>query len=184
MIEHKLKRCEPDAPNRCQAIHKTHGQCPYSAVEGSKYCQRHGANKHFEAEKKKTLNMYRLQIWQQRLEEFAESEQATTLRNEIAILRITLEKILNQCHSNNDLLIYSQKISDLAVKIEKLITSSHRIEKSMGQLLDKSTALNFAGQVVEIISDYIEDPEVIDNISNAMIDALSTLTKTGHNDAS
>lgn len=176
MIEKKLQRCEPEDPNRCQGVGQ-HGQCPYRADEGSKYCQRHGSNKTFESQRKRSLNMYRLQIWQQRLEEFAESEQSTSLRNEIAILRITLEQILNKCTTDHELLLYSQKISDLAVKIEKLIASSHRIERSMGQLLDKSTALNFAGQVVDIISQYVEDPAVIDEISNAMIDALSTLTK-------
>jgi DNA repair exonuclease SbcCD ATPase subunit len=179
VIEHKLIRCEPDDPERCQSVSPRSGQCPYKSAHGSKYCQRHGANKHVEAERKKSLKLYRLQIWQQRLEEFAESEQATTLRNEIAILRITLEEILNKCQDNNALLLYSQKISDLALKIEKLITSSHRIEKSLGQLLDKSTALNFAGQVVDIISQHVEDPAVVDAISNSMIDALSTLTKPG-----
>ena len=116
--------------------------------------------------------MYRLQIWQERLDEFTTSNECNTLKNEVGILRLALEEILNKCTDSNHLLLYSQKISDLAVKIEKLISSSHRIEKSLGTLLDKSAALSFAGEVINIISQFIDDPEVIDSVSNGIIDAL------------
>jgi len=172
MIEKKLQRCDEFDPNRCKSISSKSGQCPYLAAPGSQYCQRHGANKAIQAEQKRSRNMYRLQIWQERLEEFTTSSECNTLKNEVGILRLALEEILNKCTDSNHLLLYSQKISDLAVKIEKLISSSHRIEKSLGTLLDKSAALSFAGEVINIISQFIDDPEVIDSVSNGIINAL------------
>jgi len=184
MIEHKLIRCEEDDPHRCQGVGKS-GQCPYTAhsyvdaageVVWSKYCLRHGGNKTEYHDKVYKANLYRLQVWQQRLAEFSESADASTLKQEIGILRVTLEAILNKCEKSTDLLLYSNKISDLAIKIEKLISSSHRIEKSLGVLMDKTTALNFAERIVDIISTHVEDTEIIDAISNAIIDALSDLS--------
>lgn len=174
-IEKKLHRCEPDDPHRCQGVGKS-GQCPYLAEPDNIYCLRHGGNKKAFHEKVKRANLYRLQVWQERLEEFADSDEATTLKSEIAILRVILEQILNKCNNTNELIIYSNKISEVAAKIEKLLTASHRIERNLGQLLDKSAALNFAGQVVGIISQHVSDPEVIDAISNSIIDALHSLT--------
>lgn len=120
--------------------------------------------------------MYRLQVWQKRLEEFAENDKATSLKSEIGILRVTLEAILNKCEDSTQLLLYSSKISDLTVKIEKLIASSHRIEKALGNLMDKSTALNFGEQVVALVGQHIKDPAVVDAISNGIIDALNNAT--------
>lgn len=133
---------------------------------------RHGGNKVVFQDKANKANLYRLQVWQQRLSEFSESSDAVSLKQEIGILRVTLEAILNKCTKSSDLLLYSNKISDLAVKIEKLISSSHRIERTLGTLMDKTTALSFAESVVEIITEFIEDPAAIDAISNRIIDAL------------
>lgn len=174
-IEQKLIHCEPDDPNRCQGVTRA-GQCMFLSEEGSKFCLRHGANKAHEAARKKSLNLYRLQLWQQRLDEFAESSEATNLKSEIGILRMTLESLLNKCQSSTDLILYSNKISDLTVKIEKLIASSHRIERSLGNLLDRTAALNFAERVIAVVSAHVTDTEVIDAISSGIIDALKEAT--------
>jgi hypothetical protein len=174
MIEHKLIRCEADDPNRCQSSGKG-GQCPYTAMENSKFCQRHDGCGAKARENDKT-NMYRLQVWQARLSEFSEHDSIKSLRNEIGILRILLEETMNKCRDTTALLLYSNKISDLCLRIEKLVSSCNRLELKMGLLLDKASALNFAGQVVEIISLHISDPVVIDAISNDIISALASLT--------
>ena len=175
MIEKKLHHCEEDDPNRCQAVGKS-GQCPYLSVEDEKYCQRHGGNRNAMLKEKKRANQYRLQIWQQRLEEFSQSDEVKSLRDEIGILRLLMETILNRCEDHSTLMLQSSRISDLAVKIEKLVTSCNRLETNMGMLLDKSAALNLAGQIVEIIGHHVEDANTIEAISNGIIDILATLS--------
>lgn len=172
-IEQKLIRCEPDDPNRCQSTGKQ-GQCPYLAAEGLKYCLRHGGRLPAMQEKQK-IKQYRLQVWQERLDEFTESDKVKSLRDEIGILRITMENILNKCSTSHELVMYSSKIADLAVKIEKLVVSCNRLEHSMGMMLDKTAALNLAAQIVEIIGKYVPDPEAIDNISGEIIDTLAAI---------
>ena len=172
-IDKKLVHCEPDDPHRCQASQRN-GQCPFRAMEGFKYCARHGGRLPGMKEKQE-VKQYRLQVWQQRLDEFTESDKVKSLRDEIGILRIIMENILNQCHDSGDLLRYSSKISELAAKIEKLVVSCNRLERSMGMMLDKTAALNLASQIVEIIGAHVNDPEVIDAISGEIITALAAI---------
>ena len=177
-IEQKLVRAPEGSDDQCRVISPTTGaRCPYLAVEGQTNCVRHSGSVMANKEEKKATAQYRLQIWQERLEEFAENEKAKSLREEIGILRILMETIVNKCTGPNDLILYSPKISELAAKIEKLVSSCHRIEHSMGSLMDKATALAFAGQVVEIISTHIQDPDIIDAISTGIITALSNSVK-------
>lgn len=172
-IEQKLVHCEPTDPKRCQSTGKN-GQCPFISIEGYQYCPRH-AGRSVDAAEKRSANQYRLQVWQTRLEEFAESDNIKSLRDEIGILRILMEETLNKCKTATDLMIHSNKISDLAIRIEKLVTSCNRLETKMGMLLDKSAALNLAGQIVGIITTHVSDPTIVDAISNDIITALSTL---------
>ncbi len=74
-IERKLIPCEPDDPNRCQAMGMNkEGQCKFLAVEGQKNCPAHqGLQMAARADKAK-LHDYRLRQWQDRLNEFSESE--------------------------------------------------------------------------------------------------------------
>ena len=79
-----------------------------------------------------------------------------------------LEETLNQCNDSMDLLLYSQKMADLVIKIEKLVTSCDRLENRMGLLLDKASVLQLAQTYVQIINNYVSDPEVIEQISLEM----------------
>lgn len=177
-IEQKLIRAPAGSDDQCSVISARTGErCPYLAVDGQETCVRHRGSAIAANEEKKATAQYRLQIWQERLEEFAENEKAKSLREEIGILRILMETIVNKCTGPNDLILYSPKISELATKIEKLVSSCHRIEHSMGSLMDKATALAFAGQVVDIISQHITDPDIIDAISTGIITALSKSVK-------
>jgi hypothetical protein len=173
-IETKFERVEEDDPNRCQATHKQ-GQCAYKAMEHSKYCAMHGGNKAQEARKIQIIRQYNLAQWQSRVNDFADSDQVKTLRDEIGITRLLLENMLQRCRDQDDLLLYSSKIAELVGKIEKLVVSCNRLESSMGMLLDKAAALNLAGQIVEIIARYVEDGDAIDAIAGEIASTIANL---------
>lgn len=180
MIEHKLRRCEADDPNRCTAMGK-HGQCPYismKALDPEKYptvdkCQRHGGGMAKNEELKRVRN-YRIQIWNERLSEFADHPEVKSLRDEIGLIRILIETIMNKCKNDTDLLIYSPQISDLVMRLEKLVASASRLESRSSTNLDRTSALQFAAKVVEIITEHIDDPEIIDSISGDISEFLTT----------
>lgn len=173
MIDNKYTRSEPDDPNRCQSGGKQ-GQCPYLAVANSTYCARHTGHQQQKSENEKQKNMYRLAKWQARVAEFAADDNVKSLREEIGIVRMLMEETVVRCNDSNDLLMYSSKISDLATRLEKLVTSCHRLEASTGMLLDKSAAIHLASVIVTIIAEYVTDADAIDKISNEIVLAIVT----------
>ncbi len=165
MIEDKLIRVADDDPHRCQGITK-YGQCDFRAYENEKYCKMHGGTKSYEKTNLEKNRNYRFLKYQDRINHFADNDQVKSLREEIGILRMILEETVNKCKDDVDLLIYSPKITELAIKIEKLVVSCHRLETSLGQTLDKTAILSMATRMVNIISEHISDQIIIDKIVN------------------
>jgi hypothetical protein len=68
-------------------------------------------------------------------------------------------------------MIHSNKISDLVIKIEKLVSSCHRLERSTGQLLDKTAIIQVAGMFSEVIGEYVSE-DIQAEISQRLIDIV------------
>lgn len=158
----KLKRVPEDSPNRCQSIYSG-GQCVYEIIPGTRYCLMHGGPS-LKAEEQKKIRNYRLQLYQEKVNEKADNNSVKNLREEIGILRLLLEETINKCQDENDLLIYSSKIADLVIKIEKIVSSCHKLETSLGQTLDKTVIMNLSTRIINIISEYVSDENAINNI--------------------
>jgi hypothetical protein len=131
----------------------------------SKFCLAHGGNKASQAAEKKRISNYRLAKFQARLERQTSSPHIKNLRDEIGIMRMVMEETLNRCQSDFDLLTNSQKISDLAMKITAVVEKCHRLEGSMGQLLDKTTVLRIANQFINIIVEENLTEDQLDRIA-------------------
>lgn len=171
-MDSKLERCEePDDPLRCKAVHSNQ-QCPYKAVEGCDNCSRHGANKSIAAAEIKSMKNYRLGQWQARIQELADSGGIKSLREEVGLLRMLLESTVTRCKDEDDLLMASSRISELTKDVDKVLTSCIRIEEKSGQTLDKTLAMNFAAQVIQIIGKHVKDSDILDLIANEIIEAL------------
>ena len=172
-MDNKFKRwniSEQHPKERCEAT-VTNGQCPYTKAEGTNYCPMHGSNSGRIAKQQETIRNYRLARWQQRIDEFADNDQIKSLREEIGILRMMMEEMLIKCTDTTELMLYSHRISDLAMKIERLVVSCDKLENRMGLLLSKRAVLQLAGTYVNIINTYVTDPDVIEQISHEMLEA-------------
>lgn len=159
---------DPDDPMRCQAI-TSNGQCINKAVVEGGNCLVHGGNKQLEKIERDNIRNYRVKKFQQALVHHTDSPKLKTLNEEVAILRMLLEEQLNQCDDVFDLTIKSHIISDLVIKIEKLVKSCHSLEASLGGLMDKQAILTFATKVIDVISGEIDDEEILTKISDGII---------------
>ncbi len=157
-----MVRVPEDAPNRCQSNYSG-GQCVYEVIPGTQYCRMHGSVVAKNIEQTKIRN-YRMQLWQGRVNEKADNEGVKSLREEIGILRLILEETMNRCKDDQDLLIYSSKIADLVVKIERIVCSCHKLETSLGQTLDKTTIMNMSTRIINIIAEHISDETTMNNV--------------------
>ena len=170
--EQQFQTVPEDDPDRCHGfdIQKSE-QCRNKKLAGN-FCGRHQGKWIQRVEELKKCSDYRLQVWQQRVDEFAESKQAKSLKGEIGILRLTLESILTKCQDQTDIILYASKIGDMVSRIERVVISCDRLETKMGMTLDKAAALSFASQIINVVSQHVQDPIVIDKISNGIIDSL------------
>ena len=178
MADYPIEKCnEPDDPDRCQALLAAgHGQCNNKRLPNSKYCAVHGGNIGEEQARKESLNNYRLTKFNSRLQQLGSSPNIKSLRDEIAILRLMMEERLNQCSSAHDLIMQSHTISDLVLKIDKVVTSCHKLELNMGALLDKQDIILFGTELINIISSEIDDEELLASLANKITEAVARAT--------
>jgi hypothetical protein len=167
MAESKFERIDdPADPRRCQGIVGGNYQCIYVSVPGSNYCIAHSANTSGRAaEARKAEWNYNLHKYRARIQQFAENPRVKSLREEVGVLRLLLETVLNKCEDETALMIYTSKISELVLKIEKVVASCHNLEAKTGQVLDKTAVINLCEAVVQVIQNYVDDPDVLAKLS-------------------
>lgn len=187
MAENVQKMEFEEDPERCQGKCAT-GQCPNkgivlpSGVRGS-FCAVHGGASTVSAEQKQSYRNYQLTKFKARQERHATSPQIKNLRDEVGILRMMMEERLNKCRDDADLILQSGAISDLALKIEKVVGSCHKLEGSMNQLLDKQAILQFASEMISVISEEIKDSVVLDRITNKLMVIMGRLGEENLNES-
>jgi hypothetical protein len=167
MIENQFERCEPDDPNRCQSNDRT-GQCRYRRQEPHQYCPRHLASQRTNIEREKVRN-YQLTKFKARVNEFADNNQIKSLREEIGILRMTLEEVLNACQNTHQLMLQSNVIQSLVLNIERLVNSCHKLEESTNFLLDRTSIITLSSRMINLISLHVSDPEILEKISDDLL---------------
>jgi len=84
-----------------------------------------------------------------------------------------MEETLDKCSTGFDLLVQSQKIGDLVMKITSVVEKCHKLEGSMGQLLDKKTIIQMANTFIQIISEEDLPEEQLDNIATKILESLN-----------
>lgn len=174
MANTPLEHCDAEDENCCDTCRRVSNKTGvyYRAVEGTRFCSRHGAESSLNSQKLAAASMYRLQRWQARMREFTQADGVKSLRDEVGILRVLLEEMINRCDSPDKLLMFSARIAQLTQDIGRLVISCDRLERSLGQNMDKPTALRFASKIVDIIDKYVKDPEALDNISRDILEEL------------
>jgi hypothetical protein len=181
---------ELDDPRRCQAVVQAHGQCMNVAVEGCTTCLAHGGAAQNKLIEKSKVRMYNLGRWRAQANEFQDHDKIKSLREEIGILRVMIDERMKMCKSETDLALYSGPLTVMIMNVEKLVTSCNKLEMHLSGILDKTQALQLGQEMVEIIgrhldsvpdkdlliskiSSAIDDPSVLDAISEALADCRS-----------
>lgn len=165
--------CAEDDPDRCIAI-GSKGQCSFKALPGISYCIMHGRGAEA-AQKKRQVNQYHLTTHQARLDQFKESPDIKGLRDEIGIARILLETLVNRCHDSDQMLLYSNKIKDMLMTLEKLIVSCNKLEITNNQLLDRETVAKIVQIMITVISKHVTDPDILEVLSTELISGITNV---------
>lgn len=161
-------------PNRCQA-NTPYGQCSHDAVEGQSRCPYHLRDADYE--NRQALKAYILSNHEiaHAAGRHSTAEQLKSLREEIALCRALVERRLNMIEDGNaaDFLAACGQVNTMLLTIEKLVSSCHRLETSLGTLLSKAAVLDLAQEVVGILTEELEGidnfEEVVDRISERIL---------------
>jgi hypothetical protein len=88
-----------------------------------------------------------------------------SLHEEVAILRLSLEKAINRC-DNDDLFIASAPIiGDLVMKIKAALEAAHKLDQDEKRLLSKEQLIVVASSILDIICAYVEDSQAREEIA-------------------
>lgn len=162
----------PDGdPRQCDAIAGSK-KCCLIKYPNSEFCIAHGGIRdadHAAEEAKKT---YLACQWQAQIGVFAQDPQLKSLTREIGVLRLLLTKIIGNCHSDNDLLLRSSTISEMVMKIDKLVSSCNKLDKSMGSMLNKEQLAEFGQVVIVLVAKYLPEPELLRIFAEEMTEAI------------
>ena len=167
---YKLEITNYDDPECCTAINRdTNRRCTYKCEEGSAFCPKHNRG-----QKAKNLRNYRLsQLTCQRVGEFATNPEIKSLREEIGITRMVLEKILNMCEDEQDIVLNSAQIANMVDKVDKLVNSCNKLEIQNDQLLDRGKIIALADGILRILTDELNDEKKIGVIASRMGELLT-----------
>lgn len=163
----------PEDPQRCQAM-ASQGQCNLVRCEGSEYCPIHGGAKKMKALAKQSFRNYQSELYRKRLDRFAEGNGLKSLRDEIGILRMMVEALLNRCMDDHELIMKSTPLADLVMKIEKLVTSTHKLDMSLGVVMDTTKATQMIQEVLDIIAKHVEGDTL-----DAIIEGIQAIITRG-----
>ena len=148
-----LATCPED---QCQSSDERGNLCRLKRTPGLDYCAKHGGVHN----QRHLMYNYKLTKYKASISDKSNSDFILSLREEIGIARLTLEEIVNQCGNAVDLIMYQPKIVQLVQTIQKTVESCQRVEEKTNNLLSKTTLLQFADELIGVITEHVTDPNI------------------------
>lgn len=158
--QRRYQRVPADSPLRCQA-NNSQGQCNMRKVDGSEYCYIHGGHGAERKNERSGMLNYQLSVYHRRAAELACSSGLKNLRDEVGIMRMILERKLNEITNENDLILASPEITNMILTISKVVESCHKIDKDLNNLMDKSELIAFAESLSALLEGEITDKTIL-----------------------
>jgi ribosome-binding factor A len=167
-----MKKVAADDPNRCQRIAQGGDQCTMGAMPDTPYCKVHGGVKMTNDIERAKAFRYQFGMHRERIKEYSSEDTIKNLRDEIAVLRMLISKKLESCKDDAELMLNASSISELVLKVERLVKTCISTEDKLGETLDKTKLEQFANSVIQVICDEITDPEIIGKIGERIAGLL------------
>jgi hypothetical protein len=116
---------------------------------------------------------------QTRLNRQAAVEEVRSLREEIHLARMMVETRLELIEENDkgDMLAAFSNVNTYLQTIEKLVSSCHRMEVSLGTLLSKASIFSLGQDIVNIVIDEVQHIDgyeaIVDKISERIVTVIA-----------
>lgn len=144
----KFEVVDRDSPDRCKANDKN-GQCLFKAVQDGK-CRRHMGR--YATYQKQLIRRYEIQQYNHKIKHFSNDPSIKNLYDEVAILRLTLENLMNQASTPELLNIYADRITKLVGSIKDVVLACHKMDTATNTLIGKEVIFNMTQTFINIVS--------------------------------
>jgi len=165
---------DPADPRRCKFSYP-HEQCWREAEYGSEFCLAHGGKSTEQAENKRMYHLAEVDS-RLRLAELSGHDDIKSLREEIGLVRILIEKQVNSAKGDIDLLSRCGSINNLILTLSRLTKDCQALEKDLGELLSKQAVFRLIQSMCEIVVEELQGiegyEEVIDRISERLFSTV------------
>jgi hypothetical protein len=167
-------------PRRCKASVGT-GQCMTVALEGSDYCQVHAGSYRPPV---KGLRQYLLAQAQDRarLAALSEHDDIKSLRDEIALTRMMIERLWNSAQSDVERMALFGRVNSHILTLEKLVKTCNQIEERLGTLLAKPTLLRVGMEICRVLVNRLSDLPNYEQIVDPLIHEVIGVIDQARND--
>mgnify|MGYP000857346084 CR=1 FL=1 len=154
-------------PRRCKGS-TANGQCLNLAVDGSEFCLCHHGVDRGPARR---MRKYMLATAEDQglLAKYADDDELKSLREEIALLRMIIQKTLDSALSDVEKINAYSKVSDYVVKVERLLKTCHTLDQSVGNLLGKSALRRLGRQLGQPIVERLTGIPNYESIVEALL---------------
>ena len=152
------------------------------AEEGSDYCRVHAGTYH--PQKRDCGSTF----WpgpqdRARLAAFAEHDDIKSLRDEIALTRMMIERLWNSAQSDVERLAVYGRVNSHILTLEKLVKTCNQIEERLGSLLAKPTLLRVGQQICQRLVDRLAGLPNYEQLVDTLIHDVITTIQEARNDA-
>lgn len=111
----------------------------------------------------------------------ADREDILTLRAEIALVRVAIQRVADSLGTNFDEKV--GLLNTLLNTAKALVSECARVERIVGMSLDRATLHKFAGEIIRICSEEVKDGDVLERIAGKIIEAFSGLNNESDDSA-
>lgn len=158
-------------PNACD-FRMPDGPCPYQKLPGQQYCQKHATCQLFHDNKAQLQNYIINSAYGKRAAEMATSPHLKSLTDEIVLTRVALESLFRKIQTDDDIIVYNDRIIALTNNIQKLMESAQKIQERNRELLDRTTIFSIADAIMGIIAVQIDDPDKLSLIAEQIYESI------------
>lgn len=174
----KIQRVGQTDPDCCKGTTGSRG-CEYRKIPGTDFCPLHTSGASVKANERKELRNYRINsLLGDRFRELSGSTLVKNNTEEIALLRGTLETIVNNMSSANDVLLYSDKIEKLSKEIRGQIETLQKVQERNKELMSREHVMSLMDQMVGIMVGVIKDPDDLRNLADQVEIIVKEVTGT------
>lgn len=168
-------------PNRCKGACPT-GQCMSVAEYGTEYCKAHGGESLKDVEESRSYLLTQVEYKRRLAQLQVQHEPIRELRDAIALTHLLIEKRMNACTDDIDLMAACAPLNQLLLTMERLCKSAVQIQQNMGALLSKQTVLLLGQQLVKIIIDEMvgvpDYEERVDRINERLFKTITIISNS------